>query len=210
MKNYTTIILDRSGSMQSIRDAAIAGFNDQLGSIQNKPDGLDVRFSMVSFSTTVDKPTYWLEDPQKAVPLTRETYVPDASTALYDAVYQTAGSLQKVEDADDKDTTFLTVIISDGQENASKISGEQLAEKIQELNKTGKWTFVYIGSNQDLAVVSKTLGISYANTLAFNNTDQDTARAFSKMSSARTFYYKDVADGMLASNNFMEHDDEEK
>jgi len=84
-KNLTEIafILDRSGSMASVTEAAITGFNEFLRN-QQKTEG-QARLTLVLFDNEYLVPLDGVPV-QEAVALDTTTYVPRASTALLDAI----------------------------------------------------------------------------------------------------------------------------
>ena len=83
--NHTEIVfvLDRSGSMQSCQEAAIAGFNRFLVE-QQQLEGL-VKLTLVLFDDEYLVPIDALPAAE-VLPLDDETYVPRGSTALLDAI----------------------------------------------------------------------------------------------------------------------------
>lgn len=92
MNDYTEIavILDRSGSMGSIRDDAIGGFNTFLESQKAVPG--EAKFTLVLFDHEYD--TVMLrKDLCEAPPLTAQTYIPRGSTALLDAIGRTVNAV---------------------------------------------------------------------------------------------------------------------
>jgi hypothetical protein len=81
---------------------------------------------------------------------------------------------QKV--VDDENTTYLILIVSDGEENASvEYSSKSIADMIIERKDTKRWTISYIGANQDLTVVAKDLGISKGNLCGYDSSGAGTA-----------------------------------
>jgi ADP-heptose:LPS heptosyltransferase len=67
-------------------------------------------------------------------------------------------------DISDPNNAYLVIVISDGEENASKHwSASRLKERIDELQATNRWTFVYMGCNQDVLVVEKEYNLSPQN-----------------------------------------------
>jgi len=170
LKNYVVIILDKSGSMEKIRNEVVGGFNDNVKEIKKKNAelGMETVVCLVTFSTFVDEPVLWLENVDKIEPLTIEKYAPDGMTAMYDAVGTTVEKLLKVEDADEDNVSFLVLVISDGQENNSKkYSSEKISELVTSCEKTGQWTFSYVGANQDLKQVAQLLNINVGNMMMF-------------------------------------------
>ena len=86
-KNYThiTIILDRTGSMESIRDDTIGGFNTFLK--EQKKESGTATLTLVQFdSQDPFEIIYDFKDIKKIPKLTRETFVLRASTPLLDAL----------------------------------------------------------------------------------------------------------------------------
>ncbi len=63
-----------------------------------------------------------------------------------------------------------------------------MAEILQGLQKTQRWTFGYMGANQDLADVSKHLGIPKGNTLSYMSSRVGTAVAHQQVSDSVRAY----------------------
>jgi len=71
------IILDSSGSMESIKDKTVSSFNEQVQVIHDASEedgvkkcgtcghesGMSTKVSLVTFATQVHEPTLWREDP---------------------------------------------------------------------------------------------------------------------------------------------------
>lgn len=145
MITCTTIILDASGSMSSSREEAVEMFNEQVETAQNeKPN---TRFSLVTFSSDVDEPQFWLDDVTQIEGLEHEDYQPGGRTALYDAVGST---IERLNDEAPSEADHLFIIITDGMENNSnEYSGEQVQEMIEE-REDKDWTFLYLGGAETL------------------------------------------------------------
>lgn len=188
MKTIVNFILDRSGSMESVREATISGFNEYIQSLQ-KDEKNKYEFTLTLFDTIVTRNE--TIDIKKVKPLNKETYVPDGFTALYDAVCSTIKNTQDKE-SECKDCggivhkqKILTVIMTDGGENASKEYDEKdMREMIQAREKQGNWTFVYLGANQDSYAAAAKYGISHGNTANFYATSAGAGAVFRGMSAA--------------------------
>lgn len=91
MKNKTdiTIILDRSGSMGSVKDDTIGGFNNFLEE-QRRVEG-EASLSLVQFDDQYEV-VYMDKDINSADKLTEATFQPRGMTALFDAVGRTINS----------------------------------------------------------------------------------------------------------------------
>src|SRR5689334_14920077 len=81
-----TVILDRSGSMGSVRYATIKGFNEFLQGQKAGPD--EAKISLIQFDDHYEV-NYLAKRIQEAAPLSHETYIPRGGTALVDAIGRT-------------------------------------------------------------------------------------------------------------------------
>jgi uncharacterized protein YegL len=200
---HVAIVLDRSGSMESCRDETISGFNEYAQDIRKtaKKAGLDARLTLTVFNGEVRMPLF--EAPlERLHPLSRKYYVPDGSTAMLDAVGQTIDRLER-EGSQIDEASVLVCIISDGQENSSTdYTYASVAERIQRLSATEQWTFSYLGSNQDLAIVSEHLSIPMANTSSYAASREGTADAWKRQSRATSRRMEGVSTGKSASQDF--------
>ena len=78
---HITVILDRTGSMASIRDETIAGFNEFVRQQRQQPGRATL--TLIQFDTHDPfEVLYRFQDIQKVPMLTRETFVPRAHTPL--------------------------------------------------------------------------------------------------------------------------------
>lgn len=166
-KNYLMMVLDESSSMDYIKEQAISAFNEQIKSVKENTNGIEVVVDLVKFSSEVSV-VFENQKIDTVQELTKETYNPNTMTSMYDGVGKAIELLKARPDINDPSVTVLMLIISDGQENTSRIwTAPKVAEQIKTLQATGKWTFTYAGANQDLSVISQTLNIPIGNTSAF-------------------------------------------
>lgn len=180
MKTEIAFVLDRSGSMQVIRDDAIGGFNSFIAE-QKKVPG-DAAFSLVFFDDKYDV----IHDrvPLQDVPaLTDKTFVPRGSTALLDAIGKTVAAIQSRTADVDK---VILAILTDGQENASReFTQAQIKQTIEQQQAKG-WTVLYLGANQDAFAVGSSLGVLRGSTVQYAATAQGVSDAYLQMSCATT------------------------
>ena len=153
---FNVIILDRSGSMQRIRQAAVDGFNETLVGIKKAQEKFaDTQEHFVSLVTFCSCETCNVFDKVpvgKAHPLSMNDYEPCCSTPLYDAIGFTLTAMHK-QIKDIEDVAVVVTIITDGYENASKeYNGSSIKALVETLRKEG-WTFTYMGANQDLSLI---------------------------------------------------------
>ena len=186
---YNVIIMDRSGSMWEIQRSAINGYNEVLGEIKaakkQYAESQDHHITLVLFDSSAVENVYWNADPDKAEILTTKTYVPGASTPLYDAIGKTMTRLQS-ELEGQKNYSVVVTIITDGYENSSKeYSLRSIKALIEHLTAEG-WSFAYMGTDHD--VESVTVSLSIDNVMKFAKTEEDTRRSFRKERNARAYH----------------------
>ena len=193
MKNYVKIIniIDKSGSMGSMIDTAINGFNEFLIE-QKKVEGKAV-VSTVLFNSQY-QPLYEDLDIQNCQFLDKNNYVPSSMTALYDSICKTIsieidklGNLP-IEERPDK---TICVILTDGQENSSKIYNRETTKNmITEMKEDFKWEFIFLCADEEAATTAETIGISRGNSYAFVNNAGGIRDAYAGVSYASTNYRK--------------------
>lgn len=131
------IVLDESGSMESIKSNMIKSINDFIKEQKQVKSEKECRFTLIKFS---DKVKRVIENkPLEGVSyLTTEDYRPNGSTALYDAIGDTIERYKNMED-------LLMVIVTDGQENASKdYTKHEITKMIENKKRYDGWTYVYL------------------------------------------------------------------
>ena len=204
---FNLIIIDESGSMQSIKTAAIDSVNETVQTIrsaQKKHENQEHYVSLVTFNDDV-KTIYECELVDEVKELTAETYQPDCCTALYDAMGISLNALRKKVADDDK---VLVTVVTDGYENASKeYSGKAIKALVGELKAKG-WVFAYIGANHDVEAVAATISIT--NVMNFEATPSSTAAMGAAVASARGHLFDCIADCCFsadeANKNFFDEE----
>jgi hypothetical protein len=182
MKNKTdiTIILDRSGSMESVKQDTIGGFNSFL-SEQQKVEG-EASLSLVQFDDQYEV-VYEDRDIDAAGRLTESTFQPRGSTALFDAVGRTINSVGQRLAAlpeEERPDKVLLVIMTDGFENASQeFTAAKVSEMINHQRSVYKWEFMFIGANQDAVLSAHEIGIPAAASLTYAGNAEGTEIAYS-------------------------------
>lgn len=183
---FNVIILDKSGSMNSIRKAAINGFNETLASIkkaQEKYADTQKHFvTLVAFCGCGNQMIFDKVPANEANPLTAAEYEPCCTTPLFDAMGFTLTSMQKHVKSIHNALVVVT-IITDGEENASKeYNGKAIKSLVESLKNDG-WTFTYMGANQDSIEVA--ISLSIRNARNFDYCEEGTKAGFAKESSTR-------------------------
>lgn len=199
---YNLIILDESGSMQSIRREALSGLNETIQTIRSAQcanEGQRHFVTIVVFEGDGPKGVRTLCDrmPVDGVKeFTAEDYVPSGCTPLYDAMGLSINHLSKVTLNDD---AVLVTIITDGMENASReYSGRDIKDLVSAQREKG-WTFAYIGANQDAVEVARELNIR--NAMNFDATPEGTHKMMDKLSRATDTYFSMITPCRMVSDS---------
>ena len=189
-KVFNVIILDRSGSMECIRQAAVDGFNETLAGIKKAQekfaDTQDHFVSLVTFCSCETKHVYDQTPVAEAKPLNIEDFQPCCSTPLYDAMGFTLTAMHK-QIKDIEDVAVVVTIITDGYENASKeYNGSSIKALVEKLRKEG-WTFTYMGANQDSMEVA--MSMSIRNARNFDYSSEGTRASMRKDTTTRMNFF---------------------
>jgi len=174
--NLTEIafILDRSGSMQSIAEAAVTSFNELLERQKKEHEQTPVRMSLVLFNTEYQVPFASVIAPELPR-LDMATYAPDGGTALLDSIGRTIddlGTRLVAMNEADRPRKVIVAIMTDGEENSSRIfSWDQISDKIRHQRDVYKWEFLFLGANQDAIATASKMSIDRNDTSNFFQTD---------------------------------------
>lgn len=207
---HNLIILDESGSMESIKTTIIQGFNELVQTIQ----GIEKQFpeqehfiSFISFNGLGQKLLHFIDPASKLKQIDDKTYKPDASTPLFDAM---GFSINKLKQSLQGQTDYnvLVTILTDGDENASKeFSGNDIKKLVEEL-KQNRWTFTYIGTDHDVEKIALSLSIN--NTMIFAKNEAGIKHMFMKEQSARTKYSQKIRSKEDTISNYFDDTEDEK
>lgn len=175
---HNLIILDESGSMESIKSVIIQGFNEVVQTIK----GIEMKFpeqqhfiSFISFNGLGQKFHHFAEPASSLKELNKNNYKPDAHTPLYDAMgYSFNKLIQHLKG--ETNYNVLVTILTDGLENASKeYTRGDIKRLVEELKHQG-WTFTYIGTDHDVNMMAKSMSIT--NSLTFKKDRDDINNMF--------------------------------
>lgn len=192
-------VLDKSGSMGSIREATISGFNEFLGDQQREGGSarmtltlFDTRFSTVVSAAPV----------QHVAPLSHETYRPGGMTALYDAIAHTM-SITDDYVASHHPDQVLFVIMTDGQENSSREFDQRAVFRmIRDRRQEQGYEFIYLGANQDSYAASQRMGIAPDHAMDWEATPEQASATMLRMSRNVRGYRRDGSRQMVEASFF--------
>ena len=188
-------VLDRSGSMNAMKEEAIGGINAFLESQQKLPG--EARLTLVLF----DHEYIVAHDgvPIKDVPLLdNHSYVPRGTTALLDAIGRTINTIgERLDRAPEPERPgkVIIAILTDGLENASQeFKRKEIFKMIRHQREVYSWEFVFLGAKQDAISTGAKMGIPIANAVTFSEAPGGAARAFDAVSCVAAAYRAGEAD----------------
>jgi hypothetical protein len=209
---YIIFVIDRSGSMSSIRTDMIGGFNAFIKAQRDANIG-ECRVFAYQFDTEYS--TIFENLNINDVPnLTEKTYQPRGGTALYNSLGKTVvdiGTRLASLPESERPEKVLVVTITDGEDNSelrnfsvSEYDSSKVKEMVKHQTEAYKWDFAYIGANQDAWAVGATMGVT--NNLNYVADSVGTARAFGNLTKS-TLSYRSAP---VASAFAFTNDDTEK
>jgi uncharacterized protein YegL len=163
-QNLTEIvaIVDRSGSMETMREDAIGGFNSFLKKQQEEKEGKCL-LTYTQFDNEYEVVHNGI-DIRDMKPLDETTFVPRGSTALRDAIgrtINTVGERLSKTPEEQRPGNVVVVILTDGQENASReFSPEQISAMVKRQADEYDWAFVYLAQNIDAFATGRNMGMT--------------------------------------------------
>ena len=202
---HISVILDRTGSMESIRDDTIGGFNAFLR--EQKAQEGKATLTLVQFDSQDPYEVVHRFKPVGEVPgLNRKTYVPRASTPLLDALGRGINDLEKGLGglkAKERPEKVIFAVVTDGQENASReFTKKQVVKMIKEKTEKDKWQFVFLSADLGAIEEAGEVGFQASMSMAFIKDAAGTKNAWGSLS-RRT---SDFRDGQKADMAFEEKD----
>lgn len=208
-KEYThiSVILDRSGSMDAIRDDTIGGCNHLLR--QQQAEKGRATLTLVQFDSQDPYEVIHHFKPIADIPkLTKKTFVPRAQTPLLDALGRGINDLEKcLSDLDNKDrpSKVVMVIVTDGEENASQeFTKRQVEKMIAAKQKKENWQFVFLSADMAAFNEAVDMGVKYSSSMRFSKSTKGNREAWASASMRMS----DFRSSKVAEISFSEEDRE--
>ena len=154
-----TIVLDRSGSMNSLVGDVIGGYKTFIE--KQKAVGDNAAVTLVQFDDQYEKVFTGVPIKNVSADL---AFNPRGMTALLDAMGRTIDAtgerLRNLPESQRPDKVIF-VVITDGEENASReYRIERLRELVTRQQNQYNWQFIFLGANIDSFATGASLGIS--------------------------------------------------
>lgn len=153
-----TLVVDRSGSMQSIRDDAQGGINAFV--TQQAETSGEALVSLVQFDTKYE----FVANGIPAADFPEYELVPRGGTALLDAIgraiNETGDRLSKMSEPD-RPALVVIVVMTDGHENSSReFTKAQIKQMIEHQQTHYNWQFTFLGADQDAFSEATSMGMA--------------------------------------------------
>ncbi len=182
---HAYILLDRSGSMQSLWAEALSSVNAYAKELDNKTDG-DAVDAKVTFAVFDDQAGLQFDVLRKDVPALHWENVTDAEasprgmTPLLDAI----GRIVSLAETDNADQAII-VVMTDGMENASReVTREGAKAALDRVRKKG-WEVVFLGANFDNIDDANSVGVGAVSQMSMAPGNMDRSmQVFAKKSRA--------------------------
>ncbi len=162
-------LLDRSGSMQSIVEDTVGGFDAFIAEQRKVTAGApgECRVTLAQFDDSYEE--VYADRPIADVPSL--VLQPRGTTALLDSVARLindAGARLAAMPEDQRPGTVVVGIMTDGLENASREwSHAQVKQLIERQTNDYAWQFLYLGADQDAVEVGMSIGVGAGHSVTY-------------------------------------------
>jgi uncharacterized protein YegL len=200
---HIEFVLDRSGSMQSIKEDIEGGFDAFIADQSSHPGRCTV--SLAQFDNEYEV-VFTAIDVREVRPLVLQ---PRGATAMLDAIGRSVIALGErlaaLPEAQ-RPGTVIVAIMTDGMENASReFRHETVKELITRQERAYNWQFLYMGADQDAIEVGASIGVPADRSLTYaRGKSREAYAAGSKLT--RSLKEATVAGAPLAAVAFSEED----
>jgi hypothetical protein len=165
-KTHIYFLLDRSGSMSSIKTATEEGFAAFIGE-QRAGDG-ECSVSLAQFDNEYE--VVFSSTPVAEVPPL--VLIPRGMTALLDSmgrlIYQAGAELAALPE-EQRPGTVIVAIMTDGMENAStEYTHAAIKSLVEQQTNQYDWQFLYLGADQDAIEVGRSIGVKDEHSVTYS------------------------------------------
>ena len=207
-KTAIGFVLDESGSMASILDDTIGGFNTFIEK-QKSSEGT-ATLTLVKFNSDVTV-VHDMVDLEEVSALDTKTFSPAGLTALNDGIataITNIGTQLAAMEEDERPGSVIIAIMTDGGENSSDMSRDAVFEMIKHQKEVYNWQFIFLGANQDAISTGSSLGISAGQSVTFSASNM--TGAMDSVSSKITSYRSATSRGFDAAGTLNYSDSDRK
>ena len=180
---HIAFLLDRSGSMQSIKDDTEGGFDAFIAEQRTSPATAGSPWRSSTTSTRRSTRTYpWPTSPRSAC----STRVHRAAR-LHRAPPTATGNRLAALPEDERPGVVIVGIMTDGHENSShERTHPEVKALIEQQTAEYGWQFLYMGADQDAIEVGSSIGVAAANSMTYSRGKVAAAMAATSRNIGRT------------------------
>jgi uncharacterized protein YegL len=181
-----TIVLDESGSMDSLRDTVIDAFNTMTRALHDSKARDSILVSCWTFHSA-PKLLYSHTPIDRIKDLTRAQYAPNGGTAMYDAVLDAFTGIvaygQELRNAGIR-ARSLVVVISDGDDNTSGHTPAAVKTVAADLLKQETYTLAFVGFGDPKQFNAIAASMGFNAVLTTNNSASEIRRVLNVVSNS--------------------------
>lgn len=183
--DYTALlfVIDRSGSMYSIKDDMEGGINSVLEEQKKLPGEVTVDVAYFDHELTYESRFLSLGSASIKIE-------PRGSTALHDAIVvstTTFGDALSQLPEDERPGTVMVIVVTDGQENASREAKlSDVKSLITKQQDVYNWEFLFLGADQDAMETGESFGLRKGSSMSYTATAAGTVDASNFISASVT------------------------
>src|SRR6202165_1624504 len=172
-RTLIAVLLDRSGSMETIKSDTEGGFNAFIDGQRGQAG--DVRVTLAQFDTHYDV-VYANRPVRGGPPLDLE---PRGMTALCDALGRliaAVGAELATRPEQERPGSVVIVMLTDGHENSSREwTHEAVSAAIGRQESEYSWDFLFLGANMDAVAVGEQLGFQRDKSITYQPSSEGVA-----------------------------------
>lgn len=203
MRTNVAIVRDHSGSMSHLTKKAMDDYNLMLDSIRSSSAGNKTFLSVVccGVGPMGRVETEFVHVDVDNVKHMNSYVARGGSTPLFDSVGEAIDAVRRGDDGA-RDTAFLVLVITDGEENSSKIwNARTIAAKFAELHKSDKWTFAFRVPKGQRRYLEG-LGIPPGNIMEWEQTEQGYTASTEQTTQGISGYFASRSAGQTSNCTF--------
>lgn len=159
-------LLDRSGSMDSIKSDTEGGYNAFIAEQRDQPG--ECRVTLAQFDSEYQE--VYRDLPVDQVPPLR--LAPRGTTALLDSIgrlVSDAGTHLAALPEQQRPGVVIVGIMTDGLENASReLTHAQVKAMVERQTSEFSWQFLYLGADQDAIEVGTSIGVPAQQSMTYS------------------------------------------
>ena len=198
-KTLIAALLDRSGSMETCKEATEDGWRELINEQRSHPEYCEV--TLAQFDTEYEV----LYPPTVIAAVPEFVVVPRGRTALLDSagVFITeVGERLAALPSDQRPGQVICLIMTDGMENASRRwTWDAVKKLITEQREVYGWEFIFLGADIDAVEIGQRMGMDPRYAMTYDKRSYDANHAAYRLTSAAM---TDIKRGLLAREGFTE------